>query len=214
MDETQTICDYVVNLDVDKIEGAVKKALDSGVDPHSVLDAISRGSQEVGRRFERGEYYLSDLMMAGETMKLGIDVTRPFLKGKGRASGKVLLGTVEGDLHDIGKNIISVLLSADGFEVVDLGIDVSPSRFAEKAAEVRADIVGVSALLSVSVPNVRRVAESLEEKSLRSKVKIIAGGAALREEYAERLKIDAAVNDAVKGLAIIESWLKPSGPGW
>jgi 5-methyltetrahydrofolate--homocysteine methyltransferase len=204
------IYECVVNLQVDRIESEVRKALDRGVDPHAVLEAISKGSREVGRRFENGEYYLSDLVMAGETMRLGIEVIRPFLKGKGRASGKIVIGTVEGDLHDIGKNIVSILLSAEGFEVFDLGIDVPPKRFAEKVAEVGADIVGVSALLSVTVPSIRRVTESLEERGLRSKVKIIAGGAPLREEYAERLKIDAAVNDAVKGLAIIKSWLKRS----
>ena len=207
-DQTEPIYECVINLGADRIQTIVKKALEEGAHPHCVLDAITRGSQEVGRRFEKGEYYLSDLVMAGETMKLAMEVTGPLLKGEGHVSGRMVLGTIEGDLHDIGKNIVLNLLIAEGLEVFDLGIDVPADKFAEKAKEVAADIVGVSALLSVAAPTVRRVAESLEANNLRGRLKIIAGGATFREEDAERLKIDAAVDDAIKGLAIIRPWAK------
>jgi len=165
--------------------------------------------QEVGSRFQQCQYFFSELIMAGETMKEALKNLKPLLESsRTKAAGKIVIGTIQGDLHDIGKDIVSTLLFSAGFEVHDLGIDVPPAKFAEKAKETDANIVGVSALLSVTVPTVSEVAEALSQKGLRSKVKIIAGGAAMRPEYATKLGIDAAVNDAVEGVKIIKDWME------
>lgn len=203
----KAISECIVELRIAEIQGVVKQALDAGVAVEDILGAVADASQEVGAKFEHNEFFLSDLIMAGETTKIALAAVTPFVKGTPRTSGRVVIGTIEGDLHDIGKNLVIRLLEANGFEAFDLGIDVPAKKFAQKAAEVRAECVGISALLSVTVPTIKNVAEHLENAGLRSKVRIIAGGAALRKEYVNQLKIDAAVNDVVEGLNIVKSWV-------
>jgi len=201
--------DSLVNLEIDKVQDAVRAALNSGLSPLEVLKELQEGMQEVGSRFQQSQYFFSELIMAGETMKEALKILRPLLESsRTKAAGKVVIGTIQGDLHDIGKDIVSTLLFSAGFEVHDLGIDVAPAKFAEKVKETDANIVGVSALLSVTVPTVSEVAEALAHEGLRSRVRIIAGGAAMRPEYAEKLGIDAAVNDAVEGVKIIKDWVE------
>lgn len=201
--------DAIVNLELNKIQDTVREALDSGLSPVEILRELQEGMQEVGSRFQQCQYFFSELIMAGETMKEALKNLKPLLESsRTKAVGKIVIGTIQGDLHDIGKDIVSTLLFSAGFEVHDLGIDVPPAKFAEKAKETDANIVGVSALLSVTVPTVSEVAEALSQKGLRSKVKIIAGGAAMRPEYATKLGIDAAVNDAVEGVKIIKDWIE------
>lgn len=204
----EAITRSIVNLDIDAIDRFVNDALDAGCKPSDVLDAIKKGAEDAGRKFENNEYFLSELIMAGEVMKEAIKVLKPHLKYEVKGYGKVVLGTIEGDLHDIGKDIVATLLMSSGFQVFDLGIDVPPRKFAEKAKEINADVVGVSALLSVTVPRIRRVVEELRNSDIRHSVKVIAGGAALRKKYEKELGIDAAVNDAVEGIKIIKSWCK------
>jgi len=200
--------DAIVNLELNKIQDTVREALDSGLSPVEILRELQEGMQEVGSRFQQGQYFFSELIMAGETMKEALRNLKPLLESsRAKAVGKIVIGTIQGDLHDIGKDIVSTLLFSAGFEVHDLGIDVPPAKFAEKAKETDANVVGVSALLSVTVPTVSEVAEALSQKGLRSKVKIIAGGAAMRPDYATKLGIDAAVNDAVEGVKIIKDWV-------
>jgi methylmalonyl-CoA mutase cobalamin-binding domain/chain len=199
--------DALVNLEIDKMQNTVRVALDSGLPPPEILKDLEAGMQEVGSKFQRGEYFFSELIMAGETMKEALKILKPLLESsQGKARGKVVIGTIQGDLHDIGKDIVSTLLVSAGFEVYDLGIDVPPNKFAEKVKETDANIVGVSALLSVTVPTVSKVAEAMKLEGLRNRVKIIAGGAAMRRDYAEKLGIDAAVNDAIEGVNIIKDW--------
>jgi len=199
--------DTLVNLEIDKMQDCVRSALDSGSSPIEILKDLEAGMQEVGLRFQQSQYFFSELIMAGETMKEALKILKPLLKSS-QAKGKVVIGTIQGDLHDIGKDIVSTLLFSSGFEVHDLGIDVPPEKFAEKVKETGANVVGVSALLSVTVNTVSQVAEVLQREGLRDKVKIIAGGAAMRGEYVKRLGIDAAVNDAVEGVGIIKEWVK------
>jgi 5-methyltetrahydrofolate--homocysteine methyltransferase len=201
--------DAIVNLEVGKIQYIVQEALGAGRSPMEILKELQEGMQEVGLRFQRGEYFFSELIMAGETMKEALKVLKPLLgSSRSDVAGKIVIGTIQGDLHDIGKDIVSTLLFSAGFEVHDLGIDVPPAKFVEEAEKAGASVIGVSALLSVTVPTVSEVAEALTQKGLRSKVKIIAGGAAMRPEYAEKLGIDEAVNDAVEGVEIIKRWVK------
>jgi len=201
--------DALVSLAVDKMQDCVRAALDAGESPAEILKDLEAGMDEVGLKFQRCEYFFSELIMAGETMKEALKVLKPLLElNEVKAQGTVVIGTIQGDLHDIGKDIVSTLLFSSGFEVHDLGIDVPPEKFMQRAKETRANIVGVSALLSVTVPTVAKVAEALKNGGFRDKVKIIAGGAAMRPEYAAQLGIDAAVNDAIQGVEIIKAWVK------
>jgi len=205
--ELEPIQEAIVRLKIDNVEMLVKKALDAGFTVAEIQNAVKQGSEEVGRKFEAGEYFLSDLIMAGETMKTAVTALKQHITEPAGKSGRVVIGTIKGDLHDIGKDIVGTFLAASGFEVFDLGIDVSPKRFADEARARSADIVGVSALLSVAFPMIRQVPDEVESLGVRHSVKIIGGGAALREEHAEKLNIDAAVNDAVEGLEKIKSWM-------
>lgn len=199
----------IVELKIEDIADLVESELEKGSSPNDLLNILGKGMEEVGLKFERGDYFFSELIMAGETMKEALKILKPKLEVSefGR-KGKIILGTIKGDLHDIGKDIVSTLLISAGFEVLDLGIDVPPKVFAEKAKSTNAKIVGVSALLSVTVPTLEEVDKSLKEAGIRDRVKLIAGGAAVREEYANKLGLDAAVNNAVEGVNIIKSWVK------
>lgn len=199
--------DVLVNLEIGGMQDSVRAALISGLSPMEILQDLEAGMQEVGARFQRGEYFFSELIMAGETMKEAFKILKPLLESsQTKAKAKIVMGTIQGDLHDIGKDIVSTMLVSAGFEVHDLGIDVPPESFSAKVKETGANIVGVSALLSVTVPTVSKVAEAIKLGGMRERVKIIAGGAAMRPEYAANLGIDAAVNDAIEGVKIIKKW--------
>jgi len=203
------LTDAIVKLDVKNIGNLVHEAIAAGTRPLEILKALNMGMEEVGQRFQKNEYYLADLIMAGETMNEALKVLAPYLKvEKGKIKGKVVLGTIEGDLHDIGKNIVKTMLSSAGFEIYDLGIDVPPKKFAEKAKEVGASVIGVSALLSTSVPTTAKVVEELTKSGIRTKVKVIIGGGAVRKWNIEKFGVDDAVNDVVEGVKIIRSWME------
>jgi 5-methyltetrahydrofolate--homocysteine methyltransferase len=150
--------------------------------------------------------------MSGEIMKRALEILKPYLRTEGGSKGKIILGTIIGDLHDIGKEIIKTLLISAGFEVYDLGVDVPPEKFVEKAREVGARIIGISALLSTSIVNSAEVVKKLREEGIRDKVKVIVGGAAARPWMIEEYGVDAVVNDAVKGLEMIRGWAEENEP--
>ncbi|MEM2180943.1 MAG: corrinoid protein [Nitrososphaeria archaeon] len=202
------IADGIVNLEYENVKKLVNSALEKNIKPLDILEALRKGLEKVGEKFEEQEYFLSDLIMAGEIMKDLLNILKPYLLSEtSKVKGKIVLGTILGDLHDIGKDIIKTLLISSGFEVYDLGIDVSPEQFVKKAKEVDADIIGISALLSTTVPTTAEVVKYLEEAGLRKKVKVIIGGAAVRKEYTKKYGVDAAVNDAIEGLNIIKAWM-------
>ena len=196
----------LVELDSPRYDELLKEALSADMEPMKILDALRSGMEEVGDRFERSEYFVSELVMAGELMKRALSVLKPHLKNEHRARGKIVLGTIIGDLHDIGKEIVKSLLVSAGFEVHDLGIDVPPQKFVREAKEKGAHIIGISALLSTSIANTAMVVESLKEAGIRNNVKVIVGGAAARPWMIEKYGLDAAVYDAVKGVEIIKMW--------
>jgi methylmalonyl-CoA mutase cobalamin-binding domain/chain len=196
----------LVELDSSRSDKLLKEVLSLGMEPMKILDTLRSGMEEVGDRFERSEYFVSELVMAGELMKRALSVLKPHLKNERRARGKIVLGTIIGDLHDIGKEIVKSLLVSAGFEVHDLGIDVPPERFVQKARETGARIIGISALLSTSIANTAEVVKSLKEAGIRDKVKVIVGGAAARPWMIERYGVDATVYDAVKGVEAIKMW--------
>jgi len=171
--------DAIVNLDIDGVQEACKEAVEAGIPAYkAVTDGMAKGMEIVGEKYETGEYFLAELIMAGETMKEGMKVLEPYLKGSEvRAIGKVVIGTVRGDLHDIGKNVVVTLLNAAGFDVVDLGVDVPPEKFVEAVKNNNPNIVGMSALLTTTMIEMESVVKALKEAGLREKVKIIIGGA-------------------------------------
>lgn len=202
----------LVEMDINGVIDLVRKALSLSFDPMKIVESLRSGMDEVGRRFESGEYFISELVMSGEIMKRALEILKPYLRTEGGSKGKIILGTIIGDLHDIGKEIIKTLLISAGFEVYDLGVDVPPEKFVEKAREVGARIIGISALLSTSIVNSAEVVKKLREEGIRDKVKVIVGGAAARSWMIEEYGVDAIVNDAVKGLEIIRGWAEENEP--
>lgn len=186
-----------------------RQALAGGVDP---LEAVNRGFvpgvDHVGEQFAARQMFLPDLVMAAEAMKAGIAVLEPEMRRRGsrrESLGRVVLGTVKGDIHEIGKTLVGILLAAAGFEVVDLGVNVSAEMFAAKARELDADIVGVSSLLTTTMALQRGVVEALEGAQLRPRVKIIVGGAPVTRQWAEEIGADGYGKDAAGAVALAKS---------
>jgi len=201
--------DAIVNLDIDGAQEACKEAVEAGIPAYkAVTDGMAKGMEIIGEKYEKGEYFLAELIMAGETMKEGMKVLEPYLKvGDVKKIGNVVIGTVRGDLHDIGKNVVVTLLNAAGFDVIDLGVDVSPEKFVEAVKNNNPNIVGMSALLTTTMIEMEDVIKALKDAGLRDKVKIIIGGAPITQEYAEKIGADAAARDAVEGVNICKSWV-------
>lgn len=201
--------DSVVNLDINGAEQACKDALAANIPPYkAVMDGMAKGMEIVGQKYEAKEYFLAELIMAGEVMKEGMKILEPYLKkGDLKITGKVIIGTVRGDLHDIGKNIVVTLLKAASFEVIDLGVDVPAEKFVKAAREHKPDILAISALLTVTMPEMETVIKEIEKSGLRSKVKVIIGGAPITTEYAKKIGADAAAKDAVEGVNRCKMWM-------
>jgi methylmalonyl-CoA mutase cobalamin-binding domain/chain len=197
----------VANFDFENIGAAVEEALKAGVDPLEIIDLFSDGAREVGEKYEKGELYLSELVMVGETLKAGMEVLEPAIKGAKSYKAVMVLGTVEGDLHDIGKNVFGMLARGQGFRVVDLGVDVNKERFVQAVKENDASIVGISCLLTTTMLNVPGVIEELERQGLRGKVRVIVGGAPVTDDWAKQIGADAGTNDAVEGLEVCNRWV-------
>ncbi|MHA1437450.1 MAG: cobalamin B12-binding domain-containing protein [Promethearchaeota archaeon] len=202
----EKITELVVELEVDDIADAVKDALNEGKDPFDILKALTSGMDEVGRRYEAMEYYLAELVLAGETMKEAFKVLKPAIAAKddSRERTKIIIATVRGDNHDIGKNLLGTLLLSSGFDVIDLGMDVKAETIVEKVKETGADIIGLSSLLTMTVNEIKNVHEALEKAGLRDKVKIIVGGAPLNMNLAKKLGADDFADDAVAGVKHIK----------
>ena len=188
----------------EKVLEFCRRRLREGVEPYEVFKELSLGLDEIGKGYERGRYFTSDLIVSGSNMKKAIEYLRPHLSRgvEGPRRGRVVLGTVKGDIHDIGKSILSILLQANGFEVVDLGIDVDEESFAKAVEETCPDILGMSALLTSTMPYMEKVIRALEERGLRSRVKVIVGGRPVTRDFAEEIGADAYAEDAVEGVRI------------
>jgi corrinoid protein of di/trimethylamine methyltransferase len=202
--------DAIVNLDIDGVKKASEEALAVGIPAYqAVVEGMAKGMEIVGQKYEDGEYFLAELIMAGETMKEGMTVLEPHLKaGDIKTAGKVVIGTVKGDLHDIGKNVVITLLKAGNFDVVDLGIDIDAEQFVEAVKTQNPDIVAMSALLTTTMVEMETVIKGLENAGVRDKVKIIIGGAPITPEYAKKIGADAAAKDAVEGVRTCNAWVK------
>jgi len=197
----------IVNFDVEGMKSASMVAIEMGVPPEKIIEVMGNGMNAVGKRYEDGEYFVPELIMAGETMKEGLALLEPYITGESQAAhGTVVVATVLGDLHDIGKNIFITLLSTAGFKVVDLGVDVPPKRIVKAVKDSGADIVGLSALLTTNLEQIPIVTEELGKAGLRERVKVIIGGATVTDTFAREIGADGYAKDAVTGVKICKQW--------
>jgi corrinoid protein of di/trimethylamine methyltransferase len=196
----------VLTYDIEGATKLAKKAVDSGINPiKAIEEGLVKGIRKVGKKFENKEIFLSELIMAAETMNRGLEILEVELKkrkSKRKTLGKVLIGTVAGDIHDLGKTIVAAMLVANGFEVIDLGVDVPTKVFVEKVKKFKPEILALSALLTTTLPMQKEVIEALEKAGLREKIKIIVGGAPVTPEWAKKIGADGYAADAKSAVEI------------
>lgn len=205
--EFEDLTELVVELEVDDIADAVKKALEEeGKDPFEILTALTKGMDEVNHRYEEEEYFLGELVLAGDTMQAALEVLKPALSLSdiNHEKKKVIIATVKGDQHDLGKNLLGILLISANFEVYDLGRDVEAEVIVEKVKETGATIVALSSLLTITLDQIDVVHKALKEAGIRDDVKLIVGGAPLNMELARRFGADDYADDAIKGVKHIK----------
>jgi len=200
----QSVIDGDLNLVLDE----VKRCLASNVSPQSIMDEhLIPAMGEVGRLFEEGEYFVPELMISARAMQAAMKVLNPLLSDSGiKKIGRVVIGTVKGDFHDIGKNLVAAMLEGGGFEVIDLGVDVAPEKFAEAAREQIGTLVAMSALLTTTMPQMKKVIEKLEEDGLRSTSKVIIGGAPVTGEFAKVIGADGYSDNASAAVTLAKSF--------
>jgi len=205
----EELSNMIVELDIDNISGAVQGQITTGANPYDILNALTKGMDEVGRRYETDEYFLTELVLAGETMKEAFVVLKPHLVSKEEGERiPIIVATVEGDNHDIGKNILSTMLFSAGFNVIDLGTDCPADKIVTAVIDNNAKIVALSSLLSTTIQQITTVHEALQEAGLRDGVKLIVGGAPLSMEIAKELGADDYAADAIDGVRRIEALLE------
>ena len=204
--EFRAMAQSIIDGDNEVAEALARQAIEAGIDP---LEAINQGFVPgvdfVGSQFSCGEMFLPELVMAGEAMKSAISVLEPELTRRGatrQTLGKVVLGTIEGDIHDIGKTLVGTMLSASGFQVYDLGVDVPIDKFIETAREVKADIIGVSALLTTTMVKQRTLIEKVNAAGLHPGVKVMVGGAPVTRDWATQIHADGFSEDAISSVAV------------
>jgi len=205
----ETLVEAIVGMrEKEALENA-QALLDAGVDPLQLIEASRRAVEEIGERFEKGEYFLPELMLAGEMVKRISEMVKDRITSESpeKRLGKVVIGTVKGDIHDIGKNIVSFLLDANGFEVVDLGVDVPAERFVEAVRELEPQVVGMSCLLTLAYEPMKETVRALEEAGLRERVKIMIGGAATDDRIRAYTGADAWGKDAAAAVSLARGWV-------
>jgi 5-methyltetrahydrofolate--homocysteine methyltransferase len=192
MPDLQALYTAILEGDARTTKEVVQQALDEGVDPKRLLDEYMVPAMDtVGQRFEEGEYFVPELLISARAMKAALEMIRPGLVNQGaKPAGRVLIGTVRGDLHDIGKNLVAAMLEGGGFEVVDLGVDVSPDKFIENIGPGGSQIIALSALLTTTMPGMKTTITALQEAGLRDRVKVMVGGAPVTERWAHEIGAD------------------------
>ena len=203
----QQIKDCILSFDRGSINEKIQEALDAGMEPQVILnDGMIAAMDEVGRLFEEGEFFVPEMLVAAKTMQTGLAFLKPHLVETGvKSAGKVVLGTVKGDLHDIGKNLVGMMLEGAGFEVTDLGVDVPAEKFVEAVQAGDVKIIGLSALLTTTMPNMKSTIDALKDAGLRDNVKVMVGGAPLSDAYAEEVGAEGYAPDASRAVKLAKS---------
>ena len=198
MNPLENVYQAVLQGDAPATQAGVQSALDENLEAEKILkEGLIPAMTEVGRLFEENEYFVPEMLISARAMQSGLNLLKPYLVSSGvPAAGKVVIGTVKGDLHDIGKNLVMMMLEGSGFEIVDLGTDVSAQQFADSIKENQASILAMSALLTTTMPNMKATIEALEADGLRDRVKVIVGGAPLTQQYADQIGADGFAPDA------------------
>lgn len=202
MTELVGIEDAIIEGDTEKAVALTKSALQTGVSAKDILHMfLVPGIQRVGELFRKGQYFFPELLISGEAMKAAVDILKPVLSQSGiPPTGKYLIGTVQGDVHDIGKNIVAMMLEGNGWEVTDLGVDISPERFCSAVRHGNFDIVGLSSLLTTTMAKQAETIRALQAAGLRQKVMVMVGGAPVTQAYAESIGADGYASDAVEAV--------------
>ncbi|MGQ9646569.1 MAG: corrinoid protein [Thermodesulfobacteriota bacterium] len=209
MDLLQRISEELQKGNSKEVSKLTQEALDAGIPPAKILkDGLIAGMDVVGERFRKDELYIPEVLVAARAMHGGMDVLRPKLVETGvQLIGKVVLGTVKGDLHDIGKNLVGMMMEGGGFQVIDLGIDVPSEKFVEAVSSHKAELLGLSALLTTTMPRMKEVIQSLIAAGIRDKVKVMVGGAPLTEKFAREIGADGYAPDAASAVDMAKSLL-------
>lgn len=207
------IAEAFQGLKIKEIEGIIKKKLEDGANPYFLMKECQDEMTMIGKKFESGEYFLAELVISAKMFEKAMEAISPKLKEtqgeRQKILGKIVLGTPKGDIHDLGKNIFSMLAQIAGFEIIDLGVDVTPQKFLEKVEQENPEIVGMSGLMTTIYPSMKQVVDLLKGRSLRDKVKIIIGGGAISEEVRQYVGADACTLDAIEGIRICQGFVKP-----
>lgn len=210
MDLVKEILENLQHGDDENVTALTKKALEEKILPKEILDkGLIAGMNIIGEKYKAHEIFLPDVLLAAKAMHAGMDLLKPLFIQEGIPTiGKVIIGSVHGDLHDIGKNLVGIMLKGAGFEVIDLGNNVPPEKFIETAQQVNAAVIGMSALLTTTMPIMKRVVDLLKEKGLSARIKIIIGGAPVSEEFAQEIGADAYGYDSVNAVETVKKLIR------
>lgn len=210
MDLVKEILENLQHGDDENVTALTKKALEEKISPKEILDkGLIAGMNIIGEKYKAHEIFLPDVLLAAKAMHAGMDLLKPLFIQEGIPTiGKVIIGSVHGDLHDIGKNLVGIMLKGAGFEVIDLGNNVPPEKFIETAQQVNAAVIGMSALLTTTMPVMKRVVDLLKEKGLSARIKIIIGGAPVSEEFAQEIGADAYGYDSVNAVETVKKLIR------
>ena len=204
MPDLKQLYQAVVNGDAKASRALTQEALAQGIDPLKLVNEFMvPAMEEVGRRFECNEYFVPELLISARAMKAALELLRPLLSARGdKPVGRVAIGTVKGDLHDIGKNLVASLLEGGGFEVIDLGVNVTPEQFVTTVKEKQANVIAMSALLTTTMPAMKSIIEALKQAGVRDRVKVLVGGAPITQRYAQEIGADGYSENAVGAVAL------------
>ncbi|MHA2088830.1 MAG: cobalamin B12-binding domain-containing protein [Promethearchaeota archaeon] len=206
--ELEIIKNSIINLDFAGAEKAANDAMNKGISPIEAIESIVNALDIAGEKFENMEYFLPELVVAGEIAKETMKIIEPFINSEMRESkGKIILATVDGDIHDIGKNVVNVLLTAAGFEVIDLGVNVPTDQIIEAVRMNKPHILGLSTLITITMVEMEKIINKLIENDLRNNLKIIVGGSPVSDEYAMKIGADHRAVDAVEGVNKCRQWM-------
>ncbi len=200
----QKLSDYVFEYEDEKIAQVAKDYLNEGYPAlDAIMDGLVDGMKRAGDMFQKDEYFVTDILLCSDAMENALEVLRPCLEKKDISSGhKIVIGVIEGDTHDIGKNLVKTMLQTEGFEVIDLGRDVPVNEFVNTAVKENAEIIAMSTLMTTTMPNMRRVIEKLENENMRSKFKIMIGGGPISQNFADKIKADGYSKDAIEAVKL------------